>query len=274
MQTDVSGKESVQHVLVGRPPMAEGVDLAEQARDPGLAGRPAFTLPQARPLERGVEVARIAYEGLSLSFEECHEAIPCDAEQRTQQSAVGELANRRHPGEAVRAAASSAPDQKRLNLIVPVVTGQQMQTGVIAAPAAKKAIARKARRFLDPGSRLFSRPDQYFVAYGSRRQPGSKPPDFVAALRPQPVIHGQRTDLPTPLTGPTVRQNGECQAVGTSGDGNGEKRRAFKPCDRGERGCKLAKGQRLGCRSECQQPSRFFSASECSFIELPGLGKS
>src|SRR5205814_6203605 len=129
--------------------MAEGGDLAKQARDPGLAGRPAFTLPQARPLESGVEVARIAYEGLSLSFQECHEAIPCDAEQRTQQSAVGELANRRHPGEAVRAAASSAPDQKRLNLIVPVVTGQELHTGVIAAPVVKNAMASRVRRFLD-----------------------------------------------------------------------------------------------------------------------------
>src|SRR5437764_5347349 len=199
MQADISGKESVQDVLVGRPPMAEGLDLAEQAGDAGLAGRPAFTLPQARPLERGVEVARIAYKGLSLSFEECEEPIPCDAEQRTQQSAVGELANRRHPGKAIRAAASSTPDQMRLDLIIAMVTGQQMQTSVIAAPTAKKAIARKARRFLDPGSRLFSRPDQYFVAYGSRRQPGSKSPDFVAAFRPQPVIHGQRTDGPAPF---------------------------------------------------------------------------
>src|SRR5204863_2545458 len=124
--------------------------------------------------------------------------------------------------------------------------GQQMQTGMVAAPAAKKAIARKARRFLDPCSRLFSRPDQYFVAYGSRRQPGSEPADFVAAFRPQPVIHRKRTDLPSPFAGPTVCQNGECQAVGTAGDGNGEKRRAFKPCDRGERGCELAEGNRLG----------------------------
>jgi hypothetical protein len=45
-------------------------------------------------------------------------------------------------------------------------------------------------------------------------------------------------------------------------------------CDRGERGCELAKGQRPGCRSACQQPSRFFSANECSLIELPELGKS
>src|SRR3954451_14729092 len=121
MHADTSGKESVQHVLVGHPPVAEGLDLAEQAGDAGLAGRAAFTLPQARPLERGVEVARIAYEGLSLSFEECDDTIPCDAEQRTQQSAVAELANRRHPGKAVRSAASSAPDQMRLDLIIAMV---------------------------------------------------------------------------------------------------------------------------------------------------------
>ena len=258
----------------GCPHQAQCADLAEQAEDADLAGRHAVTLPQARPLEGRVEVARIAYEGLSFGFEECHEPIPWDAKQRTQQSAVGELANRRHPGEAVRAAVSSAADQMGLDLIVPMVTGHQVQTGVIATPAVKQAIAGDARRFLDTGSRLWAFPDQYFVANGSRRQPGSKPPDFVAAFRPQLVIHGKHTDLPAPLARPTVCQNGECQAVGTAGDGNGEKRRAFKLYDRGERGGELAKRQRPGCRSACQQPSRFFSASECSLMELPGLGKS
>jgi hypothetical protein len=124
-------------MLVGRPPAAEGLDLAEQAGDAGLADRRAVTLSQARPLECGVEVARIAYEGLSLSFEERRESIPWDTEQRTEQSAVGELTNRWHPGKAVRAAVSSAADQMRLDLIIPMVTGQQVQTGVLAAPVAK-----------------------------------------------------------------------------------------------------------------------------------------
>ena len=75
---------------------------------------------------------------------------------------------------------------------------------------------------------------------------GGELTDFVAAFGPQPVIHCKRTDLPLPLAGPTVRQNGERQAVRTAGDGNGEKRRAFKLCDRGERGCELANGKRLG----------------------------
>ena len=35
-----------------------------------FAGGHAVTLPQARPLEGGIEVARIAYEGLSFGFEE------------------------------------------------------------------------------------------------------------------------------------------------------------------------------------------------------------
>jgi hypothetical protein len=133
-----------------------------------------------------------------------------------------------------------------LDLIAPMVTGHQVQTGVIATPAVKQAIAGDARRFLDTGSRLWAFPDQYFVANGSRRQPGSKPPDFVAAFRPQLVIHGKRTDLPAPLARPTVCQNGERQAVGTAGGGNGEKWRALNLCDRGEGGCELAEGNRLG----------------------------
>ncbi len=225
------GKESIPHVFVSCPREAQCADPIDEAGDGNLAGWRAVTLPQARPLERGVEVARIVYEGLSLSFEECHEAIPCDTEQRANQSAVGELTNCRHPGKAVRAAVSSAADQMRLDLIIPMMPGQQVQTSMIAAPAVKQAIARKARRFLDPGSRLFSPPNQHFVVYGSRRQPGSEPSDFGARFRPQPVIHGQRTDFPVPLAGPTVRQNGECQTVRSPGDGNGEKRRAFKLCD-------------------------------------------
>jgi len=72
VQADIPGKESIPHALAGGPPMTEGLDLTEQAGEADLAGRRAVTLPQARPLERRVEVAWIAYKGLSLSFEECH----------------------------------------------------------------------------------------------------------------------------------------------------------------------------------------------------------
>ena len=233
-------------MYAGCPRQAQSANPIAQAGNTDLAGRRTVTVPQARPLERRIEVARIAYERLLLSFEKCDEPIPCNTEQRTKQSAVGELANRRHPGKAVRAAVSSAADQMRLDLIILMMTGQQMQTGVIAAPATKQAIARGSRGLLDPGSRLFSRPDQYFVAYGSRRQPDGELPDFVAAFGPQPVIHGKRTDLSAPFASPTVRQNGKRQAVGTPGDCNGEQRRAFKPCDRGKRGCELVEGNGLG----------------------------
>src|SRR5260370_32600840 len=107
----------------------------------------------------------------------------------------------------------------RLDLIIPMVSCQQVQTGMVAAPAVKQSITREARRFLDPGSWLFSRPDQYFVAYGSRRQPGGYLPDFVAAFRPQPVIHVKRADLPTPLAGPPIRQYGDSPSLGTASHG-------------------------------------------------------
>src|SRR5205814_1416288 len=71
VQADVARKESVPLLHAGCPRDAQCADLAEQRGGVDLAWRRPVTLPQARPLERGIEVARIAYEGLLLGFEEC-----------------------------------------------------------------------------------------------------------------------------------------------------------------------------------------------------------
>src|SRR5437763_978907 len=80
------------------------------------------------------------------------------AEKRKKQAAVGEIAKCRYTDEAVGGNASTATHNIRLNLIIPMVLGNQVQTGVIPAPDAQESIAREARRFMNPGSRLFSRP--------------------------------------------------------------------------------------------------------------------
>src|SRR6476661_2110833 len=88
------------------------------------------------------------------------------------------------------------------------------------------------------------------------------------------MIHRQRADLPAPFARPAIGQKRERQAVGTSGDGDGEKREGFEMRERGERGAKLCRGQRFGLRSADQQPRRFFSAAARSLILLPEVGKS
>ena len=274
MHADVPRKKGVLLTLACRPHLAESADLGEQAGSIGPFPRRPAILPQSSPLENRVEVARVDDEGLPFPLQKREEPIPRDAEQRTQQSAIRELADRGHPGEPIRAAVSPAADQICLDLIIPVVSGQQMQTTVLAAPTAKQPITREAGRVLDPASRLFPCPDEDLVTNASRRQPGSEPPDLFAALRPQAVIHAERTDLPRPLPRPTVCQDGECHAVGTTRDGDGEKRRGFETSERGKDGGELAECQGFACRTARQQPSRFFSAIAVSLIALPGWGKS
>lgn len=108
----------------------------------------------------------------------------------------------------------------------------------------------------------------------SCRQPAMDPADFGAAFWPQLMIDGQRADLPAPFARPAIGQKGERQAVGASGDGDGQERGGFEMRERGERGAKLGEGQRFGLRSAGQQPSRFFSAAARSLILLPEVGKS
>jgi len=88
------------------------------------------------------------------------------------------------------------------------------------------------------------------------------------------MIDCERIDLPAPLARPTISQNGEREAIGTTGDGDGKKRTGFETRERGKRGPEFGDGQRFRGRALGQQPSRFFSAVARSLIALPGLGKS
>ena len=88
------------------------------------ANRHGAVVAQPRSLIGRVAVARIGDEGLPLGVEQRDEAGFRDAEQRAQDPAVGKLADRRHPGEAVRSAAGAATDQVGLGLIFAVMGGQ------------------------------------------------------------------------------------------------------------------------------------------------------
>jgi hypothetical protein len=167
MQTHVSRKDSAYLAFTGRSHFAEAADLGEHARGAGrVAGRSALP-PQPRPLEARVAIARIGYERLGFRFEESDEPVPRDTEQRAQQSAVREFADCGHPGETVRAAARPAADQICLDLIIAVVSREQVEAAVVAAPAAKQPVTGKTCCFLDAGSRLFAGPDKNLVTDAS-----------------------------------------------------------------------------------------------------------
>src|SRR6516162_5930641 len=96
--------------------------------------------------------------------------------------------------------------------------------------------------------------------------------DFGAALGPQPMIHGQRTNLSMPLSRPAMRQNGEGKTIGTTGDCYSQKRAGLEASERGEGSGELSQSKWLCRWPGGQQPSRFFSDTARSLIVLPGFG--
>ena len=161
-----------------------------------------------------------------------------------------------------------------------------------AAPAGEQPVTRQARCLFDAALRLFAGPDEHFVANPPCGKPSLKPPDFIAAFWPEPMIHRQRANLPTVIAHPSMGENGEREAVGAAGYGDGEKRRRFEPRERGERGPELAEAQWFCLRSFAQaptpeqaivikdssawpqQPSRLFSSVALSLIAPCRRGKS
>ena len=90
------------------------------------------------------------------------------------------------------------------DLIFAMMRGQQVETAVLAAPAGKQPIPRDTRCLLYPAFRLLSRPCKDHMADRSCRQPTLKPPDFGAALRPEPMVHCQGAEFPTPFARPAI----------------------------------------------------------------------
>jgi hypothetical protein len=129
-----------------------------------------------------------------------------------------------------------------LDLIFAMMRGQQVETAVLAAPVGKQPIARGARSLLYAAFRLRPRPGENLVADCSCRQPTVKPPNFMYALRPEPMVHRQGAELPTPRPSPAVGQNSEREAIGTAGHGNGKKRAGFEARERGKCGAEFGSG--------------------------------
>jgi hypothetical protein len=79
-----------------------------------------------------------------------------------------------------------------------------------------------------------------------RRKPAMQPADLSAAFRPQQVIHRHRADAPAALPRPTISENGEGEAVCSTGNGDGQKRATLEAGERGKCTRKLGRGDRPG----------------------------
>ena len=189
--------------------------------------------PQPRTLKGRVAVARVLQIFLTLGVEQGDEPRLRDAEQRPHEPNLRQFANHRHPGEAIDKAAGTMADQIGFGLVVAMVRGQKMQAAMRRAPVGKKTIARRSRRFLDSGRRLFARPRQHCMRNLPRVQPASDRCRFGGAFRPQTVIDDQRPAFPAPRPGPAIDEDRQRQAVGTARHRNRDKRPTLKSADRG-----------------------------------------
>ncbi len=145
---------------------------------------------------------------------------------------------------------------------------------MLSAPIGEQRVARPARSLLDSTCWLVCRPGENFVPDSPRRKPAVQKADFGAALRPQPMIHRQRTDLSLPLARPAIRQNGEGKTVGATGDSDGEKRAGLERASEAREAANSARVSGSVGGACGQQPSLFFSSFARSLIVFPGFGKS
>ena len=117
---------------------------------------------------------------------------------------------------------------------------------MLAAPFGEQRVAGYASDLLYSTYWLLSRPDQDFVTDRPRRKPAVQPADLSATFRPQPMIHRHRTDAPAALARPTISENGEGEAVCSTGNGNTQERATLEASKRGKYARKLGRGDGPG----------------------------
>ena len=243
VQRHRAGEQAVEAAFARNPLPTAGTQLGDNAVRRGAA-EPVGSGAQPRTLERRVQIARIAQEGLALLREQCQEARPWHRQERPNQPAPCQFTDRRHPRQPVDAAARAAADQVGLDLVLAMVRGQQVKNAMCAAPLREQPVAGVARRFLDAARRLVAGPHQDFVRDGAAREPTGNGAGLLGAFGPQSVVDGQRPGPPAALLRPVLRQEDEGQAVGPAGDRDRDKRLGLEAAERLERGGKLVKAQR------------------------------
>jgi hypothetical protein len=199
------GQESMAAMFALPALAAERADVAEHRLE--ITSRCLVAQPRARELR--IEVARIDDEGLALGSEGGHKPGFGYIEQRAQDPAEGELADRWHPGETVAAAMSVTPQTKGFSLIFAMVAGHHVKPSLLVAPLFQKPIARGSRRLLNAGCGFFAVPDQDFVLDRTGGEPLPYSRNLGAALRSQPMVDRKRANLPVVLARPAIGKDRE-----------------------------------------------------------------
>ena len=79
-----------------------------------------------------------------------------------------------------------------------------------------------------------------------RQEPAVQPADLSATFQPQPVIYRYRANAPAALARPTISENGESEAVCSTGNGNTQERATLEASKRGKYARKLGRGDGPG----------------------------
>ena len=260
-------------MLAGRPRCGPKARISPSRREPPTS--PVGAPSPCRKRDRSKAGSRLLgslMKGCRSASRNATSRSLRDTEQRTQQSAVGELADRRHPGKPVRrrcglgggsdGSRSDHPDGDRSASADRRDRGTSRQAGDSARSApplgSRFAAFLPSRPVLRGG---WLSPTARLRAAGFRRRFPAAAGDPRSARRSRPPLsRAQRSArmASAKLSGPpetATARNGELskRAIEASEAAN-------SPRVRG-----------LGWRSACQQPSRFFSATACSLIALPGL---
>ena len=231
--------------------------LACSAARRARRGASSPALRRSRPrANEGAEVARILEPRLLQRLKRREQTGLRHGQERAQQAQSGELAHRRHAGQAFGAALARLAQGDGFRLIVQMMAEQQVQDPGGAAPVAEQAIARFPGGRLDAGGGLGAGPAQDVMVDPARAQPRGDLPGFRRRLRAQTMVDDQRADGAAPGCRPAGRQQAQTQAVRAA---RHRDRQARPLLERAER---LDQARELG-RSERARRGRLKRSAAC-----------
>ena len=184
---------------------------------------------QADSFEGRIAVARVFDPALAARGQQRQQLGLRDAEQRSQQPHAVERPDRAHAREPHGPAAMRGAQPVGLGLVVAVMRDAEVEDRLLAAIVGEQPIARFARRRLDAGSRLRVGPGQDAMGdAGKMGEPASHLLRLGSGFRPQPMVDRQGVEASVPAVRPFGQQQGQRQAVGSAGNGDGKMRRALE----------------------------------------------
>jgi hypothetical protein len=113
-----------------------------------------------------------------------------------------------------------------------VVGKKKVKHARLAAPRREKVVSRRPGRCLNACAWFGLAPIQDMVGDTEASKPTAHIARFACRFRPQPVIHGQRRRRAGPASRPSIGEQDEGKAIGTAGNGDGERGGPFEGSER------------------------------------------